>query len=351
MRNDTKVILDNLNVLEVLKKHGVKIAKKMGDEISLCCPFHDDSTPSMYINEKTKLFKCFGCDIKGNIITFISKLEKISYIEVVQKLLGDSGASEDYQDKLTRVKESLVIEEEDEGELIKSAEIYKDFVSRLPLLNGKELIYMNSRNIVKDVLDKMNIKSLSLEVVEYIKSKYKYEELVESGLFVDHTPKTGVLRYIGANHPIVFPFYYDNNVVAIQLRRLDNLDPRYLNVGDLKAPYNINVVLNSDVVFVCEGIPDALSLLTLGKPAIGIIGAQNFKPEWRDYFIGKKIYVLFDNDEAGKKGAKYVKEVLGDEIETTIINLPEKIKDVNDFLKTKTGEYISNIRRGNILKF
>lgn len=350
MRNDTKVILDNLNVLEILKKYQIKIAKKMGDEISLCCPFHKDDTPSMYINEKTKLFKCFGCEIKGNLITFISKLEKITYIEAVQRLLGDTTVTEDYQDKLKKVKESLVIESEEEG-LVKSSEIYKDLIDNLPKINGKELVYMNSRNIIKEVLDEMNIKSFSSEVVEYIKNKYKYEDLLESGLFVDYTPRTGVLRYIGANHPIVFPFYYDNEVIAIQLRRLDNGDPRYLNVGDLKAPYNINVVLKSDVVFICEGIPDALSLMTLGKPAIGIIGAQNFKPEWRDYFIGKKVYILFDNDDAGKKGAKLIKEVLGEQVETTIINLPEKIKDVNDFLKTKTGEYISNIRRGNILKF
>jgi DNA primase len=120
MHKDTKAILDNLNVLEVLKKYGVKIAKKMGDEISLCCPFHKDDTPSMYINEKTKLFKCFGCEIKGNLITFISKLEKITYIEAVQKLLGDSSISEDYQDKLKRIKESLIIDEEDTG-LIKSS--------------------------------------------------------------------------------------------------------------------------------------------------------------------------------------------------------------------------------------
>lgn len=351
MRNDTKAILDNLNVLEVLKKYGIKIAKKMGDEISLCCPLHKDDSPSMFINEKTKLYKCFGCEAKGNIITLISKLEKISYIEAVQKLLGDTTISEDYQDKLVKIKESLVIEEENEDEVVKSAEIYKDFIELLPKISGKELIYMNSRNIIKEVLDEMNIKSLSLEIVEEIKKKYKYEDLIESGLFVDHTPKTGVLRYIGTNHPIIFPFYYDNSVVAIQLRRIDNDNPRYLNVGDLKAPYNINVVLKSEVIFICEGIPDALSLMTLGKPAIGIIGAQNFKPEWRDYFIGKRVYVLFDNDEAGKKGAKYLKEVLGEQVETTIINLPEKIKDVNDFLKTKTGDYISNIRRGNILKF
>lgn len=350
MREDTKVILDNLNVLEILKRYGIKIAKKMGDEISLCCPFHEDSTPSMYINEKTKLFKCFGCDIKGNLITFISKLEKISYTEAVQKLLGDSEVSDNYQDKLSRIKDSLIKTEEQEI-IVKSIEIYKDFIDSLPKISGRELIYMNGRNIIKEVLDEMNIKSYCIDVIEDLKKKYRYEELIESGLFVDYTPKTGVLRYIGINHPIIFPFYYDNNIIAIQLRRIDNIDPRYLNVGDLKAPYNINIVLKSKVIFICEGIPDTLSLMTLGKPAIGIIGAQNFKSEWRDYFIGKKIYILFDNDDAGKKGAKYIKEVLGEEVETTIINLPEKIKDVNDFLRTKTGEYISNIRRGSILKF
>jgi DNA primase len=350
MNNSTEVILSNVNVIDVLVKHDIKIIKRSHDEILIHCPFHDDSSASLYINEKTRLFKCFGCSMKGNVITFISKLEKISYIEVVQKLLGDSGVSNDYASKLNRLKESFMNEKiEDEGKSNKF-EIYKDFIDFLPKVAGKELQYLNSRNIITEVLEEMNIRSLNLEVINYLKSKYANKDLLESGLFVDYT-NNGGLNFISIFHSIVFPFYYDTEIVGIQLRRLDNENPRYLNIGELICPYNINIVLKSEVIFLCEGIPDCLSLLTLGKPSVGIIGAENFKTEWKSYFIGKSIFILFDNDEPGRKGAKHIQEILGDEIKTKLINLPENIKDVNDFLKTKTFQYISSIRKGSVLKF
>jgi len=352
MRQDTQLILDQLDVLEILGKYELKVMKRSGDEISLRCPFHKDDNPSFSININTKLYRCFGCEARGNLVTLIAKLEKISYSEVAHRLLGENGSKDDYSSKLDRIKDSLMNEVKDEEVKTSTFEIYSDFINSLPNVCNKELIYLNSRNIISEVLSDMNIKSLTEESVELLKKKHNTKDLLESGLFVDYT-NNGEPHFIstGLSHSIVFPFYYDTNIVAIQLRRLDNDNPRYLNIGDLICPYNINVVLKSEVIFLCEGIPDCLSLLTLGKPAVGIIGAQNFRNEWKNYFVGKTVFILFDNDEAGKKGAKYIQDILGDEIQTKIINLPDKVKDVNDFLKTKTFQYISSIRKGSVLKF
>ena len=50
------------------------------------CPFHDDHTPSMILDQN---YYCFGCQAKGDVIDFVSKLFGISLIEAVRKLIRD----------------------------------------------------------------------------------------------------------------------------------------------------------------------------------------------------------------------------------------------------------------------
>ncbi len=50
------------------------------------CPFHDDHTPSMILDQN---YYCFGCQAKGDAIDFVSKLFGISPIEAVRKLIRD----------------------------------------------------------------------------------------------------------------------------------------------------------------------------------------------------------------------------------------------------------------------
>ena len=68
----------------------------------------------------------------------------------------------------------------------------------------------------------------------------------------------------------------------------------------------------NEVIFT-EGIVDAILLSQMGFPAVSKnIGAGGWYPEWASYFrFIDKIYMLFDNDEAGRKGMKKGAEVLG----------------------------------------
>lgn len=64
--------------------------------------------------------------------------------------------------------------------------------------------------------------------------------------------------------------------------------------------------LNADKVYLCEGIWDMLAMRELGLCAIAVPGANTFKTEWRKYFTGKSVYIVYDNDEAGRNGIKKV---------------------------------------------
>ena len=62
----------------------------------MCCPFHDDRTPSMKVD---KNFICFGCQEKGDVIDFTAKLFSLTPYEAAGKLISDMGVSVDTENR------------------------------------------------------------------------------------------------------------------------------------------------------------------------------------------------------------------------------------------------------------
>jgi hypothetical protein len=89
-----------------------------------------------------------------------------------------------------------------------------------------------------------------------------------------------------------------------------------------------------DALVICEGELDRLLLLSRGIVAItSTHGAGTFKQEWTEKIIGKyrKLYLCFDNDEAGRKGAeRAAKMVENGGNETYIVSLPKEVGDGGD---------------------
>jgi putative DNA primase/helicase len=54
-----------------------------------CCPFHDDSSPSLSVSERG--FRCFGCEAKGDAIRFVSDIEGITFLEAYNRLRFEAG--------------------------------------------------------------------------------------------------------------------------------------------------------------------------------------------------------------------------------------------------------------------
>ena len=83
-----------LNIFETVKQHVTtrQAASFYGFKVNrggmMCCPFHDDKTPSMKVDQN---FICFGCQEKGDVIRFVSLLFHLSAHAAAQKLADDLG--------------------------------------------------------------------------------------------------------------------------------------------------------------------------------------------------------------------------------------------------------------------
>ena len=60
--------------------------KRSGRNYFGLCPFHNEKSPSFSVSPDKQIFHCFCCGVGGNVFSFISKIENISFIEAVQNL-------------------------------------------------------------------------------------------------------------------------------------------------------------------------------------------------------------------------------------------------------------------------
>ena len=66
------LLKDKIKITDIAKKYELKVKGSMA-----LCPFHDDKTPSLSLSNKKGLFHCFGCGVKGDLITFVKMLEDL----------------------------------------------------------------------------------------------------------------------------------------------------------------------------------------------------------------------------------------------------------------------------------
>ena len=68
----------------------------------VCCPFHNDRTPSMKLNEE--YFYCFGCGAHGDVIALTAQLFRLSPADAARKLAADFGIAEQKPSVLAKLK-------------------------------------------------------------------------------------------------------------------------------------------------------------------------------------------------------------------------------------------------------
>lgn len=121
---------------------------------------------------------------------------------------------------------------------------------------------------------------------------------------------------------IAIPIYEENKLVNVRYRRDPRKDndpeaaPRYaMEKGCKPALFNGDVLLEGiKQVYVTEGEFDALQLIQRGfRNTVSVpLGAGYFSDSWIPKFEDvQEIYLIFDSDEEGKKGAKKAAEKLG----------------------------------------
>ena len=142
-----------------------------------------------------------------------------------------------------------------------------------------------------------------------------------------------------------------SDITAIRLRKdpsANSNNPKYRweTEGSEATLYNVQVLKDKpDMLVICEGEFDCMLLASQGVMAVcSTAGASTFKDEWVEQLnYVREFYIAFDNDEAGREGAKALSEKLHKahpSASVLNIKLPDAVGehgDITDFFKGKLG--------------
>jgi len=88
--DDIAAVKERASIEDVVREHVTLRPAGVGSSKGLC-PFHDEKTPSFTIRPAMGTYHCFGCGESGDVISFIQKVEHLTFADAVERLAGGLG--------------------------------------------------------------------------------------------------------------------------------------------------------------------------------------------------------------------------------------------------------------------
>lgn len=306
------------------------LLKKRGRDLVGLCPFHGEKTPSFHVHADRGFFKCFGCGVGGDAITFIQKLENIAFNDAVQILAKKVGVElEPENPQAARIRS--------EREVIYDANrIAAEFFTRsLHSASGAAArAYCEQRGIGAAVLDAFH--------VGYAPDSWDalVEELRSHGIDSALAERAGLVK---AGQRGYYDFYRDRlmvptysltgEVIAFGGRALGEGEPKYLNTTTTPVYtkgqhlFALNVARRASkpnrTLIVVEGYLDCIALHQAGfdnaVASLGTAFTAEQARELRKY--ADFVYLCYDGDAAGEGAATKAIEIASKVIEHVGLNV------------------------------
>ncbi|NBQ35363.1 MAG: DNA primase [Actinobacteria bacterium] len=320
---DVTYIRDHSPIDDVVGEY-VQLKNAGGGQKKGLCPFHDEKSPSFHVTPSKGYFHCFGCQVGGDVIAFIMKLEHLTFMETIERLADRIGYTLRYESTGFTSGPSI-----NRSRLVAAntaASIYYQEQLQLPAAqHGRD--FLTKRGFDRDAAKNFNVGYAPDEwdsLYKHLKGVgFSDEELNLAGL-VKEGSKGMIDRY---RNRLIWPVKdISGDVVGFGARKLatDEVDtgPKYLNSPETPV-YKKNQILygldmakkeiakNRQVVIV-EGYTDVMAAHLAGvSTAVATCGTAFGDEHIRiirrllmdaDAFRGEVIFT-FDGDAAGQKAA------------------------------------------------
>ncbi|MDO0927842.1 DNA primase [Streptomyces sp. TG1A-8] len=95
--DDVKAVRDAVPIDAVVSEY-LQLRNAGGGNLKGLCPFHDEKSPSFQVSPGKGLFHCFGCQEGGDTITFVMKIDHLTFSEAVERLAAQAGITLRYEE-------------------------------------------------------------------------------------------------------------------------------------------------------------------------------------------------------------------------------------------------------------
>lgn len=344
----TPAFLDELRArtsLSTLVARTVKLTRA-GREMKGCCPFHNEKTPSFYVNDDKGFYHCFGCSAHGDAIKWLTDQAGLPFIDAVKELAASAGMDMPALDRRAAEKQEAA-----KGLHDVMADAAAWFTEQLGGIAGAEArAALEKRGIRPETARTFGLGFApdSRGKLKTALAAYGDPMLVEAGMLIQVEGKEPYDRFRGRLMiPIRDP---RGRTIAFGGRVIGDGEPKYLNSPDTplfdkgRTLYNLDraapAARKAGRVLVVEGYMDVIALAQAGiAEAVAPLGTALTEAQLERLWRLSDVPILcFDGDAAGQKAslraAQRALPLLAPGRSLSFVTLPEG-QDPDDLVRAK----------------
>ncbi|URW76631.1 DNA primase [Sphingomonas donggukensis] len=309
----TPQFLDELRHRTLLSGLIAKTTKlqRAGKEFRACCPFHNEKSPSFYVNDDKGFYHCFGCGAHGDAIRWLTDQRGLPFMDAVKELAQAASMDMPAQDRASAARA-----ERAKGLHEAMADASDWFVEQLNGIAGAEARAVLAKRGIRAETARdfgLGFSPDSRGKLKDALKTYGDAMLVEAGLLIGVDDKTPYDRFRGRLMiPIRDP---RGRPIAFGGRIIGEGEPKYLNSPETplfdkgRTLYNLDRALpaarKTGRIIAVEGYMDVIALAQAGfGEAVAPLGTalteHQLERLWR---IADVPVLCFDGDAAGQKAA------------------------------------------------
>jgi DNA primase len=372
---DIALVRERSSIADVVGDY-LQLRNAGGGDLKGLCPFHDEKSPSFNVTPSRGLYWCFGCGEGGDVITFVQKMEHLSFAESIERLAAKAGVE-------LRYEEGGYTSRQDQGQRARlieahraAAQFYAEQLAGPEAAIGRQ--FLAERGFELGQAEHFGVGYAPREweaLVRHLRGRgFSDRELISGGLAREG--RRGPMdRFRGR---LIWPIRdMTGDVIGFGARRLyDNDDgPKYLNSPESPLFKKSTVLYGADLAkkemakrrqaVIVEGYTDVMACHLAGVPTAVATCGTSFGEEHakllRRLLMDQKeaqaeVIFTFDGDAAGQRAAVRAFEqdhrfasqtfvaVQADGLDPCDLRLKQGDAAVRDLIASRTGLFEFVIR-------
>ncbi|MCJ7422323.1 DNA primase [Sphingomicrobium astaxanthinifaciens] len=309
---------------------------KAGKEYKACCPFHDEKTPSFYVNDQKGFYHCFGCGAHGDAISYLVDGRGMGFMDAVKELAAKAGMEVPAPDPRAQQRAERRAGLVDVTEA--AADWYEEQLAGIEGAGARA--YLDKRGLSAAIIKRFRLGFAPDDRgrLKRALDRFGVPKLVESGMLIN--PEDGNREpYDRFRGRLMIPIRDPRGrVIAFGGRILGDGEPKYLNSPETplfdkgRQLYNLDraqaAARKAGRVIVVEGYMDVIGLDAAGiGEAVAPLGTALTEDQLRLLWRLTPAPILcFDGDAAGQRAAIRAAEralpLLGPDHSLSFVELP-----------------------------
>ncbi|GAB3137384.1 DNA primase [Microbispora hainanensis] len=319
---DIALVRERSPIADVVGEH-IQLRNAGGGNLKGLCPFHDEKSPSFNVTPARGYYYCFGCAEGGDVITFVRKIENLTFTEAVERLAQRAGIQ-------LRYEQGGYVPGREQGERLRlieahraAAEFYAERLSAPEAAPGRR--FLSERGFERADAERFGVGYAPNEweaLSRHLMGRgFTSQELIKGGLAREGR-RGPVDRFRGR---LIWPIRdITGDVIGFGARKLLDSDdgPKYLNTPESPIYHKSSVLYGVDLAkreiakrsqaVIVEGYTDVMACHLAGVPTAVATCGTSFGEDHikvlrrllldQAEFRGEVIFT-FDGDSAGQKAA------------------------------------------------